>query len=162
MIQSYPQLDILDATYLYLGVTQYTMAQDGKPELFDAATKTFQALMAKSPQGRYAADTLFYQAECFYLQGKKQEAAQAYRQFVTNYPNHKYHADALYALGVAQEELSQFVDASDLRYVFAEISPKPDRCGSRHARGETLLPPAITTSGPAVCHGGGRGRVCPR
>lgn len=140
VIQSYPQLDILDATHLYLGVTQYTMAQDGKPDLFDAATKTFQALMAKSPQGRYAADTLFYQAECFYLQGKKQEAAQAYRQFVTNYPNHKYHADALYALGVAQEELSQFVDAGATYDTFLQKyrqSPIAVEVGMR--RGETLF-----------------------
>ena len=33
VIQKYPKFDMLDAAYLYLGLTQYSLAQSGKPEL---------------------------------------------------------------------------------------------------------------------------------
>lgn len=124
VIQRYPQLEILDATYLYLGVTQYTLAQEGKPELFDTAAETFRTLITQSPQSRYTPDALFYEGECFYLRGKKPQAIQAYGQFVANYTSHKYYADALYALGVAQEEQGQFQDAATTYDAFLQKFPK--------------------------------------
>jgi len=140
VIQRYPQLDILDATYLYLGVTQYTLAQDGKPALFDTAAETFQTLLTKAPEGRYAADALFYRGECFYLRGKKPEAIQVYGQFVAKYPNHKFYGDALYGLGVVQEELGQFQDADASYETFLAKFPKSAIAAEvQMRRGETLF-----------------------
>lgn len=140
VIQRYPQLDILDATYLYLGVTQYTLAQSGKPALFDTAAETFQTLLTRAPEGRYAADALFYRGECFYLHGKKQEAIQAYGQFVAKYPNHKFFGDALYGLGVVQEELGQFQEADSSYETFLKKFPKSAIAVEvEMRRGETLF-----------------------
>jgi tol-pal system protein YbgF len=140
VIQTYPQLEALDATYLYLGVTQYTQAQNNKPELFDAAIETFQTLTTKYPQGRFVPDAQFYRAECLYARGKKAEAIEAYRQFVTNYPDDKRQADALYALGVAQEEQAQTDDAAATYDRFLKKFPKSPlavEVGMR--RGETFF-----------------------
>jgi len=140
VIKTYPQLDLLDASYLYLGVTQYTLAQNGKPELFAAAADTFNALITKYPQGRYVPDALFYRGECFYLQGKKQEATEVYGQFVSRFPDHKFLADALYAMGVAQEETNQHQEAAKTYDAFLAKFPGSAlavEVGMR--RGETLF-----------------------
>jgi TolA-binding protein len=140
VIQGYPQLEILDAAYLYLGVTQYTIAQNGKPELFDTAAETFNTLIARYAQSRFLPDALFYRGECFYLRGKKAEAIQVYGQLITRFPNHKFLADALYATGVAQEETGQLQEAAKTYDLFLQKFPENHlavEVGMR--RGETLF-----------------------
>ena len=111
VIKTYPKFDLLESTYLYLGVAQFTQAQAGKAEMFDAAASTFDTLLKNYPQGKHLAQAMFYQGDCYYHRGKKQEAATLYAQFVQKFPEERLLADVLYALGVAQEELNQPAEA---------------------------------------------------
>ncbi len=105
--QRFPKLEQLEAAYLYLGATQYGIAQTGKAEMYDAAIQTFNTLLKKFSQGEYLAEALYYRGECLYAQGKKQDAARSYGELIYKHPKHKLMADTLYALGVCQEELGQ-------------------------------------------------------
>ena len=111
LIADYPDFEMLDAAYLYLGVSQYSLAQSGNQEMYDTAAKTFNTLITKYPNGKFLPDALFYRGECLYMLDRKQDAAGLYAQMVENHPNHRFLADALYALGVAEEELEQFAKA---------------------------------------------------
>jgi len=111
VVKTYPKCDLLDATHLYLGVTQYNLAQAGKAEMYDAAADAFNTVITKHPESKHVAEALFYRGECFYHRGKKAEAAAMYSQLTAKFPNDKLMADALYALGVAQEELGRPAEA---------------------------------------------------
>ena len=50
VVKNYPKFDLLDATYLYLGVTQYNLARSGKVEMYDAAAATFHTVITKYPE----------------------------------------------------------------------------------------------------------------
>jgi TolA-binding protein len=140
VITSYPKSEMLEATYLYLGLTQYTMGQSGRAEMYDAAATTLETMLGRYPKGKHAPQALFYRAECLYARGKKTEAAQMYSQLVEKYPADRLACDALYALGVSQEEMRDFVSAGKTYDLFVEKfpgSPLVTEVGMR--RGETLL-----------------------
>ena len=140
VIKRYPKFDMLEATHFYLGVTQYTIGQSGKAEMYDAAAATLENLLSKYPKGQHVPQALFYRGECFYARGKKKEAAAMYAQLVDKHPGDRLMADALYALGVCQEELGDFAAAGKTYDRFTEKFPKSPlatEVGMR--RGETLL-----------------------
>ena len=87
VIKNYPKLDLLEASYLHLGVTQFKLAQAGKAELYDAAAATFQTLIEKYPQGQYLAQALLNRGDCLYHRNRKKEAAQLYDQLVEKFPD---------------------------------------------------------------------------
>ncbi len=140
VLQAYPKSSILEQTTLYLGVAQFTLAREGKPELYDAAARTLASLLSKYPNSENVPRAVFYRAECLYGQGKKKEAAAAYAAFVEKYPDHELVIDALYALGVTQEELGQNAEAGKTYDDFLRRFPGSDlatEVGMR--RGETLF-----------------------
>jgi len=140
VVDRYPKLEMLDATYLYLGVTQYGLAQAGKRDLFSAAAKSFDTLVKKYPESKYVPDALFYRGESYYMLGKKQEAAGLYLQLVKNHPKHKLASDALYALGVAEQELKEYERAGETYEAFLEEYPESPLAGEvKLRRGETLF-----------------------
>ncbi len=124
VIKQFPDFDKLQDAYLYLGVTQYALAEDGKAELCDEAVRTFDALLDKFPQGSLVPDALYYRGEALYLRGKKQEASDSYRQLIRKHPKHALVAQATYGLGVCQEELGQHDDAAKTYDAFLKANPE--------------------------------------
>lgn len=140
VVRNYADLEMLETTYLYLGVTQFTLAQKGQSTTYEAALATFNRLVAKFPQGKFLAEALYYQGECTYLQGDKQEALAYYLKLIDNYPKHRLLPDALYALGVAQEELAQWDAAGKTYDTFLEKFPEHAQATEVDMRrGETLF-----------------------
>jgi len=107
VVTGFPEFDLLADTYLNLGLTQYNIARSGKPAMYDAAAKTFNTLATKYPQGKHVADAIFYEGECLYNRGKKQPAAEKYRQVVQQHADHAVAAQAMFALGVTEADLGQ-------------------------------------------------------
>lgn len=101
-----PKFPLLEATYLNLGLARYSLARSGRVEFYAPAAEAFAALAAKFPKSEYLPQATFYRGEALYAAGKKEAAIAEYARFVTAYPKHALAADALYALGVAQEELA--------------------------------------------------------
>lgn len=149
VVQNFPKLEKLEAAYLYLGVTQYSIAQAGKVEMCDRAVQTFDALIAKFPQGELVPDALYHRGESLYLRGKKSEAIPAYRQLIDKYPRHPAAAEAFYALGTCQEELGQHQEASKTYDAFLKAYPEHALVPEVNVRlGETLL--SAGQPGPAA------------
>lgn len=139
VIAKYPQLEMIDATLLYLGVAQYNLAA-ARPDLYAAAADTLARVIEKHPKSVWLPDAMFYQAEALYHQGKKSEALPIYARLVNTYPKHRLAPDALYALGVAQEEAGQAEAAGKTYDAFLERNPQhalATEVGMR--RGETLF-----------------------
>lgn len=104
VVRDYAQSELHQAAALHLGVTQFRLGQQGDAKMYDAALRTLEKLVADHPQGEYVCEALFYQGEALYAAGKRKEAAAAYAQVVEKFPGHRLLPDALYALGVAEEE----------------------------------------------------------
>jgi TolA-binding protein len=106
-IKDFPASDITEQSYLNLGLAQYSAAQAGKAESFDQAAATFAALAEKYPKSPQLAQAVFYRAESLYARDKKAESVPLYARFVAEFKDSPLRPDALYALGVTQEELKQ-------------------------------------------------------
>jgi len=111
VVTKYPKSKVLEQASLYLGVTQYSLGQSGKAEMYDAAAATFGKMITDYPTGKYLAQAIFYRGECLYARDKKEEAAKMYGQLVEKFPESNLAGNALYALGVTQEELGQHAEA---------------------------------------------------
>jgi TolA-binding protein len=113
VVTKYPKLELLDATYLNLGVAQYQRAQkSGKAEDYARAKEAFATLAQKFPKSEHLPRALFYRGEADHHQGKSAEALASYTELIQKYPEHELAADALYALGVGQETLKQLDGAA--------------------------------------------------
>lgn len=140
VVGKYPKFELLESTYLNLGLAQYSQAQAGKPELFDTAATTFSTLAEKFPQGDKLPTALFFLGESLYARQKKAEAAKAYGLLVDRFPKAEQRADALYALGVAREELGQAAEAGAAYDLFLkEFAQHALRAEVTMRRGETLF-----------------------
>jgi TolA-binding protein len=140
VITSYPKFELLEASYLHLGVAQFKAGQAGKPEMYDAAAATFQSLMQKWPDGQYVAQAMLNRGDCLYHRNKKKDAAQLYAKLVEQFPDDKLLADGLYALGVTHEELNEPAEAGKAYDAFLKKFPD-NRLAAEVIvrRGETLL-----------------------
>jgi len=107
VVDTYPAFELLEDTYLNLGLAQYNIALSGKAEMYDAAAVTFGSLAAKYPKSKHVPEAVYYQGECFYHRDKKKEAAERYARLIQDYPRHAMVARALFALGVTQADLGQ-------------------------------------------------------
>ena len=126
------------------------MGQSGKAEMYDAAAAAFDTVIDEiSRRASTFAQALFNRGECFYRRGKKQEAAAMYAQLLAKFPGDKLAADALYALGVSQEELGQQAEAGKSYDLFLEKYPQnPLAAEVTVRRGETLFAPGAVSSRP--------------
>ncbi len=75
-------------------MSQFNAAQAGKTELFEKAADNFATLAKTYPKGQFAAEALFYQAECFYHRNKLAEAVPLYAQLAKAHPQSKLVPDA--------------------------------------------------------------------
>ncbi|MEX2119648.1 MAG: tetratricopeptide repeat protein [Pirellulales bacterium] len=107
VIADYPETDLLSSTHLHLGLTHYNLAVAGRKPLYDKALATFAALLDRYPESKEAAQARFYSGESLYAQGKKPQAVSKYRELIDKHPDDPLVDDALYAMGVAQEELGE-------------------------------------------------------
>lgn len=140
VLKNWPNAEVAEQAYRFLGIAQYTAARAGKPELFAPAAETLGAFLTKYPNSKDVPEAIFYRGECFYAQGKKKEAAEAYAALVQKYPDHAQAVDALYALGVSQEEQGQNDEAGKTYDAFLQKYPQSalaTEVGMR--RGETLF-----------------------
>ena len=122
-IEDYPASDVTEQSYLNLGLSQYSIAQAGKSEAYDAAVQTFETLLSKYPNSGQTAQALFYQAESLYARGKKEEAIPIYSRFAEGHKESPQRPEALYALGVTQEELNRLVEAGVIYDLFLKDYP---------------------------------------
>jgi TolA-binding protein len=99
----------------FFGLAKYnlgnTAAAGEREQLLDAAIDALATHLGKFPDGELAPQTAFYHAEALYARGRLDAAVAAYRSMLTKYPAHPQRADALYALGVAQQERRADADA---------------------------------------------------
>jgi len=123
-IEKYPKSDLVDASYLNLGLTQYSIAQEGKSEAFDEAIATFRQMIAKFPQSKQLGDARYYLGESLYARDKKKEAIEVYVQLIDQQPASPLRPDALYALGVTRQELGSEAEAAAAFAKFIKEYPK--------------------------------------
>jgi len=140
LVQQHGNFELLDSAYLFLGVSQFGLASADKPESYQPAAATFQALAEKFPEGKHHADAMFYQAECAYMAGDLARAEQLYQQTAAKHGDHTILANVLYALGVAQEELNKPAEAGKTYDQFLHKFREHELAGEVFLRrGGTLL-----------------------
>jgi cellulose synthase operon protein C len=141
LIQTHPKFDLLDQSWLFLGMSQFSHARKSADQkAYERAAASFASQTEKFPQGKFRPQSLYYRAECLYALGKKEQAAPLYEQVVADKNSGALKADALYALGVAQEELAQPEAAGNAYQQFLNEFPQhkfAEEVGFR--LGESLL-----------------------
>lgn len=140
VLTRFPNLELLDTTYLYLAASQFALAQAGQTGMYQQALATLDTLLAKFPGSASAIDALYYRGECLYALGKKVEAIEAYTALVAKDRQHRLAPEATYAVGVAREELGEMEAAGKVyeaflaRYPEHRLAPEVEL-----RRAETLL-----------------------
>lgn len=140
VVKEHPEFDLIEDATLNLAWSLYSQAAPTKPESYAAPQAAFQTLLAKFPKGKYVDQASYFLGECHYNQGKKKEATAFYEAVVKNHEKSPLRVDALYALGVAQEEAGQFAEAGKSYDLFLKEFPQHGlaaEIGMRKA--ETLL-----------------------
>jgi TolA-binding protein len=140
VIKNHPKFELLEDTYLNLASSQYALAASGKAESYAKASETFAALIKDYPKGKYVEESLFYQGESLYAQGRKEEAIASYDRLVKEFEKSKRRADTLYALGVTQEEIGKHADAGKTYDIFLkDFASSPLATEVRMRKAETVL-----------------------
>ncbi len=140
LVKEYPDAEVREAALFFLGVAQYTLGQQGKAEMYDAAAASFEQLLDGFPESRHAPQAVFYRGECLYARDNRESAADMYTRLIEKYPESDLLADAMYALGVTQDELDQPAAAGKTYDAFLEKFKKhPLRTEVIMRRGETLF-----------------------
>ena len=140
VLDHFPNSEMVEPAWLNLGLSQYARGQAGEPAMYAQAIGTLGALVTKYPRGNTFPQAIFCLGECYYAQGRKQEAARMYAQVVDNFPRHDLAATAMYDLGVAQQELEQQEAAGKTFDAFVEQFPQNPLVPEVHLRrGEGLF-----------------------
>jgi cellulose synthase operon protein C len=140
VIAAYPKSGQLPSAWLHLGLAQYNLAVAGQTEMYPKAAETFATLATKFPQAKEVAQAAFYRGESLYAQGKKPEASQLYAEVVEKHPKDPLLPEALYALGVTQEELGQAAAAgASYDAYLKQFAKGPHAAEVTLRRGETLF-----------------------
>jgi TolA-binding protein len=111
-----PAFDQLEALSFNLGMTYLNAAKkqeagEKQKAEFEKAATTFGDVVKKYPTGSKIADALYNQADSLYLAKNKEAAIPLWRQLVDKYTDSALRADALYNIGVTQQELNKPADA---------------------------------------------------
>src|SRR5487761_1737728 len=140
VVGDYPKSDQSASAWLHLGLAQYNLAVSGQADLYPQAAATFATVAAKFPKSKEVAQAMFYRGESLYAQGKKDEAARLYAEVVEKHPQDAFLPEALYALGVTQEELGQPAAAGTSYDAYLKQFAKgPQAAEVTLRRGETLF-----------------------
>jgi tol-pal system protein YbgF len=70
-----------------------------KQQEFDRAITALNEHLKQYPAGRYAANAHYWLGQIFFVQGKMEEARQAFSRVVDGYPDHNKASEARYKLG---------------------------------------------------------------
>jgi cellulose synthase operon protein C len=112
VIDAAPRFDLLEDTYLNLGLAQFNSAEITPAELankqYEAAAVTLDTLLKKYPQSKNLAQAYYSRGDCAYHAGQKAEAVRFYNQALAKSPGDKLEPGILYALGTTQDELKQW------------------------------------------------------
>ena len=112
-------LEVREESLFDLGLSLYLSGRDQKDEIkqkkLERSLKAFRALLQDYPDSGEADKAIFYSGECEYLLGRREQAVKTYTQMTKNqnYAKSAIRPDALYALGVAYEELKKEAQAKD-------------------------------------------------
>jgi TolA-binding protein len=140
MISAYPKSEQLASGWLHLGLAQYNLAVAGQADMYPKAAETFATVLSKFPQSKEVAQAAFYQGESLYAQGKKEEAARLYAEVVEKHSKDPLVSEALYALGVTQEEIGQAAAAGATYDAYLkQFANQPHATEVTLRRGETLF-----------------------
>lgn len=135
-----PKFEQVEDAFLNLAWCQYSLGRQGKVEQFPKAVTTFTTLVERFPKGKFTDQALFYLGESQYAQDKKKEAVAAYEQLVDGHLKSTLRCDALYAMGVTLEELSDYPRAGTVYDVFLkECASSPLVTEVRMRKAETIL-----------------------
>ncbi len=113
------ELEVREESLFNLGWCLYVQGRDGeeskRPLLLRKSREIFQTYLKSYGDGSVADRALFYAAECEYLLGEKDKAADMYKQLVNNrsFAKSAIRPDAVYAMGVNYEELKKDPLAKD-------------------------------------------------
>lgn len=106
-----PQFDQLESVYANLGVALLAQARAAQPAkqqpLLARADEVFAELLVKYPQGTKAAEARFNRADALYLADKKPAAVALWKELLAKNADSLLRAEALYNIGVTQQELKQ-------------------------------------------------------
>jgi cellulose synthase operon protein C len=131
--------ELADAACFYLGLSNYMLGVAGDASKYVEAGRAFERLADNFQRSEHLADAEFYSAECAYLSGEKELAAQRYAAWDRKHRNSPLRPDVLYAWGTTLGELDQ---AAEAEAVFDEFlsdyadHKKAAEVGAR--RGEAL------------------------
>ncbi len=140
VVTKHPDFEFVDESHLNLGWCQYSDALGGNTKQFTAAAKTLTDFLARRADSKLADQALFYLGECLYLNGKKDEAIPIYRQLVNDHADSPLRPDAMYALGVAQQETDMVAEAGQTFETFLTEFGKHELAGEvRMRKGEILI-----------------------
>lgn len=140
VVKKYPTADTIQDAYLNLGWCQYSLAGQKVKGMYAKAAATFSEMAEKFPKGKYVDQALFFLGESEYNQDRKKQAAAAYNKLVTEQPKSSLRRDALYALGVTYEELTQYADAGRIYDLFLkEFADDELTTEVRMRKAETVL-----------------------
>ncbi len=134
----------IEQLHSYLGLSAYNLSHDAtgaeRDELLDAAIDSLDQQLSQFPNGALAERAAFYRAEALYDRGRLDLAVAAYETVLKSSRQHPQRAEALYALGVAQQELDRLVDAARSFARFgAEFPQHPLAADAHRRRGDVLL-----------------------
>ncbi len=99
---------------------------------YEQAIDLFQAVIDTYPNGKLAANALYWQGEIRLASDELELARQAFAQLPSAFGNHAKVPDALYKLGVVHHRLGE--DAEALRILDRVIAEYPDHSAARLAR----------------------------
>lgn len=128
----------------HLGLAHYNLATvaEGKhrAEEFDAAATFLGQQLAKYPHGSLAARSMFFRGEALYALGRHRDAIDVYRKLLDRFPQYPQRAEALFALGVAEQEANQIETAAESLAQFIAEYPDHAMVGDAQSRrAEALL-----------------------
>ncbi len=112
VVKAAPRFELLEDTYLYLGLSQFKRGKSNRPSRPPSNTRPPRLrsirCLRSYPQSKNLAQVLYTRGDCAYHAGQKADAVRFYSQALTKSPNEKLEPAIMYALGVAQEELKQW------------------------------------------------------
>jgi len=133
------ETDLRELSLLYRGIALFDAAQNGKAELYGQAQSACDEYLKNYPKGKHAGEAAFYAAESLYFRDHKQQAAQAYRQFLQQYRDHSRTPDVLLALGICEEELGNRQAAvNDYQMFLRQYAQHPRAMEAQYRLGEVL------------------------
>ena len=132
--------------YFNLGSCWFNLAGQEKDAQAAAAhyvraAETLGTLVQKYPEYKLNDQALFYQGESLYMQGKPAAAIAPYQKLIADYDESGLRADALYALGVAHQDLKQHQQAGAVYDQFLKEIPPENKFTNevRMRKAETQL-----------------------